>query len=332
MRLSLILSLALTAISSCSGCNPFAKNNPVYEIDSGHKDDHIESQAMMYCRLARSHFKDGYYGPKCDSLLFTSLHGIMCPGVDIEPFFVDGRPFRSPQHDCFKPGDIGSSASRDMVIGALAYMWHHNRLDLLSSLIEYARSHAWNICENDYSSAEVRIGRCTITPSLKALMYEVYAALGGECDKECMSARVFSQPVVPQARGYEAHLAILSALISGSVTGSIDDIQLSALQLLAEREPRNALFQAVYHRYKDGDMTKALEILKDEDLFPGKELPTTDNYCTEYLFQRDIIKPGKTETDPDWLPCKKTPPKVHSGTEFIFTTAIITGKFRHWSD
>jgi len=326
------LLLLLLLLSSCS-CNPYEKDNvvktPASGVLAGNKE--IEDKVENYCALSRSFYDDRqYYGDRCDGLLFTSLHGIACPNVSIDQFFVEGRPFRSPTHVCFLNGAT-SSVSRDMVIGATAYAWHHARLDIIKAMIEYGRNNSWNMCHNDYKSVEHRIGQCQVSPTLKALMYAVYSSLGGECDQECKDQVAFSQALDPKATGFKAHLGVLSVLIIGSVSGAVDDIHLQTLALYAKREPGNALYLAVYHLFKDGNMEQVDKLLKDEKVFPGKDLPTSKNYCTPYLFQRDMLANGEDETNPDWLPCPKEK-RTHPGTDFLFAAIVRLGKFRHWMD
>lgn len=330
------LLLLASSVVGCASCNPFDRDNEQTIVTGDYED--LDEKLEVYCEKSYELRKDvGYYGGKCDSLLFTSLHAIACPNVSIKPFFTpEGRPFRSPTHDCFNNG-AKTSVSRDMIMGFLLYAWHHKDVEQLGKLIEYARSHAWALCENDYATVEDRIGRCQVTPQLKSLMYAVYQAIGGECDQDCKDSSVISPAAFPGTKGYQAHLATLSILIWGSVHGAIDDIHRDVLKAYAEREPRNALYNAVYSLFTDGDMGEARKSLRDESLFPGKELPTSANYCTDYLFQRDIMKEkkvdGKVETypNPDWLPCPKEG-HTHSGTDFIFAAAVANGKLRYWTD
>jgi hypothetical protein len=122
------------------------------------------------------------------------------------------------------------------------------------------------------------------------------------------------------AKGYEAELSVSHILLRGLIYKGVSDFELKLLKAQVDREPRNAFYQAVYHKFTDGDQAAALAILFDESLFPADRLPTTEQYCTDYLWQRD-------NSPQDWAPCPEKN-EVHSGTDFLFATAVITGTLR----
>jgi len=55
----------------------------------------------------------------------------------------------------------------------------------------------------------------------------------------------------------------------------------------------------------------------DEQFFPADRLPTSENYRTSYLFQRD------QEEVNSWKPSLDG--KTHSAIEWLFSAAIILG-------
>ncbi len=70
---------------------------------------------------------------------------------------------------------------------------------------------------------------------------------------------------------------------------------------------------------REAAKSEALAMLLNEGFFPSDGLPTSANYCTDWLTQRD--------DDPkDWSPCPDEA-KTHSGGEFLFAAALLLGKF-----
>lgn len=96
--------------------------------------------------------------------------------------------------------------------------------------------------------------------------------------------------------GYARHFAMLHLAIRG-LTGGLDDGELEIMEYHASEQPNNALYQAIYHKFLDGDQSKAEKLLLSQDKFPDNNLPKDPNYCTDYLYQRDEASTH------DWEPC-----------------------------
>lgn len=259
---------------------------------------------------ALDHF--GFSKPKCDATLFTALCKTAggCQETDLflaESKQTSGQWFRHALHDCY-PAESGSDISRDMLLGVMTYLHATKDISKLSALQAYGRA-------NDWIMGRGEISRTYFTPLMQSNLSKAIASIGG-----VTTVPQPDQPVDwPVNSGYQAHLDVLGILLRGTSDKSITTLELAYLDEQAKREPRNALFQAVLHRFKDGDQSAAEAVLLDATLFPKDALPTTANYCTHYLFQRDSKKDGKPSSD--WLPCAEEIDS-HDGIDFLFAAWV----------
>jgi len=306
-----VLALALV------GC-ALKKDNEPQEPREVNKAE-VHTRQLLYCGLSESAYKsNGWVHSKCDGLLFTSLHALACPYVDITPFQKElGLWKRSPSFDCYAKGESKSGISRDMILGVIFYSWQYNRLDFMEELIAYGEVNDWDMCDGEYIDEATRISRCVMSPTIKATIYEVASKLGYNCDNTCKVARAVPQVWNPHETDFQAHLLNVHILIRGLVQGAINGNQLAQLNWQADRVPENELFLANLGIWKDGDFSKSA--ILNELYFPSTRLPKSSERCTDYLWQRD---PGK-----DWEPCPSEN-LTHAGTDFLLVSAIILEELR----
>jgi hypothetical protein len=252
---------------------------------------------------------------KCDGLLFTSLCKVAggCAGADIfaaESKTEPGRWFRSPEQDCFDLGQSRSDFSRDMLLGLLHYLWETKDRAALERL--YAHGVASNFVMGRYDGTDMLVGRAqwiSFASIVRAMIQKLGGSTGLDEPRQGSDDAIFALP------GFEGHIQVLRILLSGRVYNGVTITQTKILREQAQRQPRNALFQAAHAKYSDGDYSKAVAILQDSVLFPDGRLPTSSDRCEEYLWQRD--------DGADWLPCDKG--ATHSGTDLIFAAKVIEG-------
>jgi hypothetical protein len=297
---AVILSVALTA------CGCIKDNKP-----SKHIETELTEVSNRYCELGRSDYELlGYVHSKCDGAGFTSLYALMCNDIDLSVFETSGKLYRSPGHNCFdveagKGSGSSSESSRDMYLMRLIAAFEHKDVGYLERVIEFGNNNNWIMCTGTLEGKT----RCIFTPSLKVLHIDALAILKGD---KATAPLHKSIRIVPLLKGYQAHLEVIKIWLSGRIYGAISDYQLSRLKAYSKRENRNALFSAIYHKYSDGDYSHAIGLLNK---FPKDRLPTSSNYCTEYLYQRD-------QDSDSWQPCDDN--KIHSGTDFNFAVYVIT--------
>lgn len=307
-----IVSAFLALAFSCS-----ATHKPIAPIGNIAP---IKAKRLEYCDLSwPEYFNQAYVDGECDSLLFTSLRGIGCNDIDIEAFQgAAGQWFRSPTHDCLETHGADSDISKDMLLGLANYLWWSRDEKNANALIEYGLKHYWvmgrseNVC--------VGFTKCLMPPELINNFYNIRSLIktGAPYSGRFVDT-IFGFMTRKPQKGFLAHLEVLHILLNGSLYGYVTQSEYTELKTQATREPHNALFQAAWHLYSDGDQTIATALLMDESHFPSHKLPTNKNYCSGYLYQRD-------EAPFNWQPCDNEREK-HYGTDLIFAAAVLDGTY-----
>jgi hypothetical protein len=277
--------------------------------------EEIIDRGDLYCNLAAPAYEEKkYVHSKCDGAGFTSLFSLRCPNVDLSVFEdANGKPYRSPTKDCFKNGESKAEFSRDMLLMRMIAAWKHKDIEWVNRFINFARDNDWVMCKaiDPFYTA----GRCVVG-TLSELLIDMQSKLEGQ------SASFRSQLVQSDADAiglksdYEAHLDVLRIWLEGEIYGGITDGQKSRLKGYADRESKNALYLAVSSKYHGGDFTNVYTVLQS---WPSDRLPGSQDWCTEYLHQRDMLKSG--QPNPDWLPCDRK--EIHSGTDYNFVLHIL---------
>lgn len=302
----LFILLTLAFVFACG-----KKGNESKESEAS-KLDLLKEKRDFYLSLS-SQAQDRYgflTDTKCDGLLFTSLFVFGGGVADVyQAKDDDGKWFRHPSFDCVPP-ESKSSISRDMLLGLLFVLYADRNLKEIKSLIDYDDEHDGIMGDHDGSSDGQN--RVTMTPILRATMFQLKEVAGGANNPFDKIPEPWNTPT-----GYQAHLEVLHILLRGMLYKGINDFSLEILESHARRQPSNALFQAVYHKFKDGNQNDAIEILLNEELFPSDRLPASKDRCTFYLFNHE-------KKASDWEPCPKEK-QVFSGTDLIFAAKVILG-------
>lgn len=302
-----LLFLSLLLIS----CGRFEKKRPKQNTQDA-RITQLSQKQELYLQLIQFHLDE--YGfilhEECDSLLFTGLLSAVQPiSTDITSAKNENNQwFRRP---ITKPCNSLSTISRDMFIGLMWYIWRHKQLDLANQIFDYGRDNKWVMGQGD-------ISRTFFTPNMQATLAQLIYKLGG-------TDHVFERNLPMtwgSVSGFEAHIQILLILLVGEMNKKINGDMLDRIKAYKRDNPKNALFSYAYHLYIDGNQSETLNILLDESLYPANSLPTTDNFCTEWLWQRDQFKDGQVNTD--WLPCNGN--KEHTGADFLFVSGLLLQK------
>lgn len=304
-------AIAIILAAGLSGCSKWKRDTDTKD-PAETTAEHVAEKAKLYVDLEYSAADEqGFYHSKCDGLLFTTLRAVATNRPQRETIMQamsePGRWYRHALHDCYSSGGSPADISNDMLLGLALYAWHFKDLDIVTGVINYGKEHKWTMGDGDPFRAIMR-------PTLIATYYDISRELGADPGDPPKDASL-----VPD--GFEAHLATVHALLRALVLGGASQSDLDAFKAQAERQPKNALFQAAYHLYLDGDQKAAVEALADDVLFPPDRLPTVADRCEEYLYQRDD-KPN------DWGPCADKAAKPHSGTDLLFALAVAENKLR----
>lgn len=257
----------------------------------------IKEKAELYKSLSR-----GWSHDKCDSLGFTALAKIAGGAQDADIYQAEGEPgrwYRSPEHDCYDLGQSKSDISKDMFTMLFPYLYLKSDKQNLQEIYDYGKANGW-IMGRGY------ISRTLMTPAmiwtLQKMLNLNYQVNPNSSEKTVKA-------------GFEKHLDAISLFTKALIGGGLDPIQYEQIRKYSEENQKNALFVALYRKYRDGNQAQAIEILLDESLFPSDRLPTSADRCEEYLWQRD--------DGADWQPCDQG--KVHDGTDFLFA-AYVAGQ------
>ena len=266
--------LLILALTSCG------KHNPV---ETKLFSNDVRSKAALYKSL-NTQWSHG----KCDSLGFTALCKISggCQDADIFLAEDDGMWYRTPDHKCYDAGESKSDFSKDMMVMLLPYLYSTGNIDAIKRIKSYGKSHNWVFGRGP-------ISRTLMTPPIIAMIYKMTGDGRAVLD-------------------FEKHLDMVWAITTSLVLGVMPESQFKKIEAMAEDQPRNALAQALMHKYSDGDQAAAIAILLDETIFPIDRLPSARDRCEPYIWQRD--------TGPDWAPCDSD--LTHDGIDFLFAAWV----------
>ena len=294
--------LLLLILASCASSTPDEAN--LLDLTA------LKAKHETYLELSKQHQGAGGFvdDTDCDSLLFSSLYSYA--GGEIEVTVAQGEPgrwYRTPAHDCY-PDRSGSDISRDMLLGLLFHALKYKDSSISHDLIGYGEQNGWVMGDGSHT-------RTWLNPGFR----KTIALLDKKLSNDSSNNRYLRFPDVWGSRltGYQAHLIVLHLTLRDMISGKIDEAGDRVVSAQYQRSPGNALFSFLYHKYHGGDQTGTLRILMDEALFPAGKLPTTNERCEPYLWQRD---------EP-YAPCPEEE-KEHAGVDFLFVSRLIIDQFK----
>jgi hypothetical protein len=244
----------------------------------------------------------------CDQLLFASLLGSVGYELDIERH--EGEPgqwFRTPNQDCYETGRSGSTISRDMLLGLLFYGYHRGELDLLDRLYHYGK-------ENNWKMGDGSLSRIYLTPVMQKTLALAIEKLGGESYPESTINDSIEWKIGGQ-KGFEAHLMVLHVLLRGDILGKITKDQNKRLSEQYGRVSDSGLNCYIYGLFNRDSHLPESYSLTDDPKFPNDRLPTSNDRCTPWVWERD---------PKDWVPCSEQK-KIHTGGDFLFLAKRMEG-------
>jgi hypothetical protein len=300
----LLLVLALV------GCQKVSHKEQQTKPVEKSKLEQVLEKAAVYKKL-QAESLDSYGWPVgCDGLGFLALCKT-AGGCEKADFFAGeeqpGKWQRNHDHNCVETGKSKTSISKDMIMMSFVYalfgMSKDEATGYLDRLETYGKANDWVM---GYPSETIGdLGRVYMTPTMVVTLYNLIEKITGK--KEEISEL---KAAVPE--GYQAHLRALDILIQGKMNGGLDTFQMADITELHDRDPKNALYQAAFHRFKDGEMGEVVDILLDEKLFPKDRLPASSDRCESYIWQRVQSK--------DWEPCAES--KSHDGIDYLFAVWV----------
>lgn len=304
LYIQVILSLYFFVFS---GCKKHEEKEPI----TG--EDLINSTAKLYCDESQKIYDaQKYVVDECDGAGFTALYAVACPynSVDLKVFQnEEGKLFRNPKRDCY-PTKSESEFSKDHVLMSMI-AWHElGLIDEAKKFKDFVDKNNGVFC--DAKDEITKISRCIISPTLYSLLSSITKS---PSVSKIINLNANSEDLTFLKKGFEAHLHVLSIWLTGRVEGRISQIDKNFLGGYVNREPMNALFQAVGFRYGIVSREKVLAAFLNEH-WPNDKLPTNEQHCEGYLWQRDMT------SDKDWKPCDDK--HVYTGADYSFAKYVLT--------
>lgn len=261
---------------------------------SQHKDiSHLEAAYEEKIKKAKETFDQETGWPSkedCDGLLWAGL--ARASGLDSVQIglaeYAAGELGRRPAPNCFRQGiDYGAptTISRDMVLGYMWARWAAGDGTAIQRLKTYGEGHAWIMGEPIDAFGEV-----LLNGNLIGLIGRMTCKLASDCPEYRKIPALNSYSF----KDYVQHLTTLFILLDGEVdTGIVGNVRKSDLDLLKmqmEENPNDALFNAAYHLYEDGDFEHAISMLLADKPFVPTYVRGSDNYSlVHWLFTARLI-------------------------------------------
>jgi hypothetical protein len=129
-------------------------------------------------------------------------------------------------------------------------MWTLKDFEGIERLKDYARKH--NYVMGDGPKEYTRM------PLLRVLLNDLAKA---DVDEKSLLA------------GYKGNVACDYIYLRSRIRGHVDLLEKLVLKQAVKDRPDSPIYQALYHRFTDGNQRAAEEILMDETLFPSDRLP-----------------------------------------------------------
>jgi hypothetical protein len=276
----------------CVSCVKRENKNPIS----------VQPLVAQKAELYKSLHKGWAHQGGCDSLGFTALCKLAGGCQDVDIYKAEGEPgrwYRNESKQCYDLGKSKSDISKDMFVMLWPYLYEAGDKQNIREIYDYGKANGWVMGRGPLS-------RTYLVPPMVFLLQRM---LGFE-------TTVSSETPVIKKAGYEKHLDAIDLVLKSMIGGGLDQVQYEEIKKYSEANPRNALFSALYHKYKDGNQAQTIDILLDENMFPSDRLPTTSDRCEEYLWQRDY-------NQKDWGPCDGG--QVHDGVDLLIA-AWVSGQ------
>lgn len=333
--MKIIILAFVLSVTACSW-GPWAKDNPTKE-DEGFDPEVREAvieRMDLYCGLSKpKYLETATITDRCDAALYTGLHGMVCNYVTITQFESaeePGKMCRRPGCVCFQNGkDTGSDSnwSKDMATGAQGNQAVRPDFELLSRIVKYGEDNNWVVCQGKDSTAT--LSKCVMSPKIISRWYDLRdranpnLRLTSEDSHERYLNLVETygdrqdEDAIGVKTDFRAHLDILGIVNEWLIHGAISSFSMTTLRKQAEREPKNLLYQSAFTRFHGGGRTDVAKALLE--MFPADRLPTSNDWCEDYIFQRDYMR--GSEVNNDWLPCDGN--HTYTGTDFLLAAWLL---------
>jgi hypothetical protein len=267
------------------------------------KSSIVQPSVAKKAELYKSLHKGWAHQGGCDSLGFTALCKLAGGCQDVDIYKAEGEPgrwYRNESKTCFDRKESKSDISKDMFVMLFPYLYAQGDKKNIREIYDYGKANGWVMGRGPAS-------RTYLVPPMIVLLQRM---LGFDISVKFEASHIFEKA------GYEKHLDVIDLLLKSMIGNGLNKYEFEEVKRYSEKNPKNALFSALYHKYKDGNQQQTIDILMDEKLFPSDRLPTSADRCEEYLWQRDY-------NENDWGPCNSG--KTHDGVDLLLA-AWVSGQ------
>ena len=277
----------------------------------------LKNKFAIYAKLYGNALDSFGFVAGCDGLLFTSL--LVASGFDQKISLAEsrqepGRWFRSADQNCYPSGRSRSSISRDMLLGLSLALWQKSDGASVNRMLLFSQKNKGIL--GDAIDSQELLGAASMSPSLLSLLSEMDFQLNGRNSEN----RGYFPELGKNLKGFETNLLAMRLILKSSLYGGLLKTDSNLIAALKLNQPQNALFQTIYHAFTDGNGNVAADILLDEKIFPSQNLPSTNQRCEPFLWQRD-------QNSADWLPCPDRV-EVFPAVDFFWVYALLGNSFR----
>jgi len=312
VRILLVLTLA--------ACSHSTKSQPTTA-----NVDQLRTKAANYIAWgkAQAGLIDGQGFPTddaCDALERACLY--MAGGAKVnyaaaEDPTTPGLWYRDSARTCGPANNTSESRfSRDMADGLGLCLWQADDTQRAKDTIAYVNANQGYIDPDAKILLGVPLAYLFETLIAKADSTPLPTAPSDPNVEDTTQTASLTTPVLSN---YVAHLTEIGILWDGLMHGGVSAVEMDVLKNEAAAMPRNALFQAILHKYTDGDQSAALTVAMDETLFPNDRLPTSCDHHASYLWEWDV----DSNWQPDPAPCV-----TWAGTDLVFLYAVVADEMR----
>lgn len=308
-----VFTLALVACSKPNNETQVPKEDPrLGDLQAQQKADIEEAKTLVD--------ENGWLVTGGDGMLWTGKFAAVTCEPNIEAAELEpGRFQRDPDGETSENPDW-SDWSKDAGTGLLAYAWRCGKRELLERHAAFGETR--KVLSNKVPVWQMGTppgdGRGLYLPAFIGRLYQTIFALGGQNNPQRLWPDLYSVGLVD----YQAHLQVMNVWHRGEVAEALrkageddatandavvddagqapgaglvldlTDDQFAALELQANRDPRDPLFQAVHGTYT-GDMTKAIDSCFNADGYAGEYVRCDGNpracQLAARIFACDIV-------------------------------------------
>lgn len=216
----------------------------------------------------------------CDSMLWSAKYGTATTGINIIVAEKDetGKFYRTPSKTCFEENRSGSTWSKDMSLGLLAYLIAQRDLETIERHIAYGNSTGWIMGEGAKS-------RTVYSPALISLWYKAARVLGHDYGY-IEVGNIYAKGLTD----YQAALQMMDVYINGILDGRISETMLDRIIEHSDRDLDSRFFHILRGIYS-GPIDLAINSCLDDSLSGGESVRCDDEPCelAERIFACGII-------------------------------------------